>query len=46
MLSDARQRASEPLGYPVSRWCPTGDGKDMPDIPDFLRRELRPNMEE
>ena len=22
----------------LSRWEPTGDGKDVPDIPDFLRR--------
>jgi hypothetical protein len=23
----------------LSRWRPTGDGRDVPDIPDFLRRD-------
>jgi hypothetical protein len=27
-------------GASTSRWKPTGNGKDMPDIPCFLRREM------
>jgi hypothetical protein len=25
-------------GFAISRWRPTGDGKDVPDVPAFLRR--------
>jgi hypothetical protein len=33
---DAFERLRE--GKVLSRWKPTGDGKDVPDISDFLRR--------
>jgi hypothetical protein len=44
-VGEKRERDNTVVDIAVlSRWDPTGDGKEMPDIPDFLRREMPMRM--